>query len=653
MESAISYVPKVLIVDDEPRMCDSLEVLLSDQGYETKTGNSGKEAVECLSKDSFDLVLLDIVMPDMTGHQIMDFINSQNKETLVILMTGHASVDSAVESLRKGAYDYLTKPFDFEQLVKRVGNAIDQSRLKKEHELVSGKLELTEKRYQYLVNASPDIIYTLNGGGIFTFISGAIEPLLGFKSNELIGKHYSSVVYDDDLAGAKYHFDERRTGQRATRGVELRLKRLHNLDSRNGGYMTVELKAMGIYDRPLEQQDKEFRGTYGVARDITDRKRLEAQLLQAQKMKAIGTLAGGIAHDFNNLLMGIEGHTSLMFLDIDADHPHSEHVSGIEDMVKRGAHLTKQLLGFARGGKYEVKPTDMNDLVEKSAEMFGRTKKEIRIHTKCEKDVWTVSVDRAQIEQVLLNLYVNAWQAMPAGGDIYNRADNLILDENAARTFGARPGNYVRLSVTDTGVGIDEEAQHRIFEPFFTTREVGRGTGLGLASAYGIIKNHGGIINVYSVKGQGTTFTIYLPSAEGLISEQNPEEREKEIQKGHETLLLVDDEAVIIGVGEDMLTALGYEVMLARSGQEAIGIYEKNKGKIAMVILDMIMPDMNGGDAYDILKKIDPNIMVLLSSGYSIDGQASEILERGCDGFIQKPFSMSQLSEAIRKILDQ
>ena len=651
MESAMSYVPKVLIVDDEPRMCDSLEVLLSDQGYKTKTGHSGKEAVECLSRDSFDLVLLDIVMPDMTGHQIMDYINSLNKETLVILMTGHASVGSAVESLRKGAYDYLTKPFDFEQLLKRVGNAIDQSRLKKEHQLVSGKLELTEKRYQYLVNASPDIIYTLNGNGIFTFVSGAVENLLGFKSNELIGEHYCTVVHDDDLPSAKYHFDERRTGQRATRGEELRLKRLHNQHSRNG-YLTVELKAMGIYDKPVDQQDKEFRGTYGVARDITDRKRLEAQLLQAQKMKAIGTLAGGIAHDFNNLLMGIEGHTSLMHLDMDDDHPHYEHVTGIEDMVKRGAHLTKQLLGFARGGKYEVKPTDLKGLVEKSAEMFGRTRKEIRIHTKCERDIWTVSVDRAQIEQVLLNLYVNAWQAMPGGGDIYIRAGNLVLDENAARTFGARPGNYVRVSVTDTGVGMDEETQQRIFEPFFTTREVGRGTGLGLASAYGIIKNHGGIINVYSVKGQGTTFTIYLPSAEGLISEQRVEEKRKVIQKGHETLLLVDDEAVIIGVGQDMLTALGYKVMLARSGQEAVEIYEKNKDKIALVILDMIMPDMNGGNAYDILKKINPNVRVLLSSGYSIDGQASQIMERGCDGFIQKPFTMSQLSEAIRKILD-
>jgi CheY-like chemotaxis protein len=369
-------------------------------------------------------------------------------------------------------------------------------------------------------------------------------------------------------------------------------------------------------------------------------------------MKAIGTLAGGVAHDFNNLLMGIEGHTSLMFLNVNADHPHFEHIKGIEDMVKRGAYLTKQLLGFARGGKYEVRPTDLKELIQKSADMFGRTKKEIRIHKTCDEDVWTVSVDRAQIEQVLLNLYVNAWQAMPGGGDLYIRGENVTLDEHAATLFGAGPGNYVKVSVTDTGVGIDEETQQRIFEPFFTTKEMGRGTGLGLASAYGIIKNHGGIINVYSRKGQGTTFNIYLPAAAGLISQQNPEDREIEIQKGHETVLLVDDEDMIIDVGEKMLKQMGYKVLLANSGKTAIEVYKRHEDKIDLVILDMIMPDMGGGDAYDTLKGINPDIIVLLSSGYSINGQATEILERGCDGFIQKPFNMSKLSQAIRKTLD-
>jgi CheY-like chemotaxis protein len=309
-------------------------------------------------------------------------------------------------------------------------------------------------------------------------------------------------------------------------------------------------------------------------------------------------------------------------------------------------------LGFARGGKYEVRPTDLNELVQKSSEMFGRTKKEVRIHRKCEEDVWTVAVDRAQIEQVLLNLYVNAWQAMPGGGDLYIRGENVTLDENAARLFAAKPGNYVKVSVTDTGVGIDEETQQRIFEPFFTTKEMGRGTGLGLASAYGIIKNHGGIINVYSRKGQGTTFNVYLPATERAINEQGPEERDKEIQQGHETVLLVDDEDMIIDVGEKMLREMGYKVLLAKSGKAAVEVYKKHRDEIDLVILDMIMPDMGGGDAYDTLKGINPDIMVLLSSGYSIDGQATEILKRGCDGFIQKPFNMSQLSQAMRKTLD-
>jgi len=647
----MSYVPKVLIIDDEPRMCDSLKVLLGRQGYETQTGYSGKEAIECLARDSFDLVLLDIVMPDMTGHQIMDYINSQTPETLVIVMTGHASVDSAVESLRRGAYDYLRKPFDLEQLEKRVKNALNQNRLKKENELINVKLELTEKRCQYLVNASPDIIFTLDHEGKFTFINGAVESLLGYKNDRLIGKHYTSIVFEEDLDRAKNIFNERRTGGRATTGMELNLKCSHK---HNGPKRTlaVELKAMGMYDKPVDQKEKTFMGTYGVARDITDRKRLEAQLLQAQKMEAIGTLAGGIAHDFNNLLMGIQGHTSLMFLDIGSDHPHFEHLKGAEELVKRGSDLTKQLLGFARGGKYQVSPTDLNELIEKSFEIFGRTKKEIRVHRKYQKDIWAVEVDRGQIEQVLLNLYVNAWQAMPGGGDLYLQTENVRLDERYVSPFGAKPGNYVKVCVTDTGVGMDENTQQRIFEPFFTTKEMGRGTGLGLASAYGIINNHGGIINICSEKGKGTTFDIYLPAAQVPVSEKRPEVGENEIQQGHETILLVDDEDMIIDVGQGMLRAAGYEVLLARSGIEALEVYKKNKDKVALVMLDMIMPDMGGGEAYDRMKEINPDIKVLLSSGYSINGQASEILDRGCDGFIQKPFNMSQVSQRIREVLD-
>ena len=381
-------------------------------------------------------------------------------------------------------------------------------------------------------------------------------------------------------------------------------------------------------------------------------KQLEAQFQQAQKMESIGTLAGGIAHDFNNVLMGIQGHTSLMLLGIDPDHPRFKRLNGIEDMVQAGTNLTKQLLGFARSGKYEVKPTDLNEQIKKSSEMFGRTKKEIKIHNKYQKDIWPVEVDRGQIDQVLLNLYINAWHAMLGGGDLYVETSNVELDENYTKPFGVRPGNYVKISVTDTGVGMDEAIQQRIFDPFFTTKEIGRGTGLGLASAYGIIKNHGGIITVYSKKDKGTTFNIYLPDSKKQLAIKEKKLAD-EILRSKETVLFVDDEDMILDVGRDMLRKLGYKVLLAGSGKEAVKVYRKHKDKIDLVIVDMIMPDMGGSEAYDTMKEDDPGVKVLLSSGYSIDGQVTEILERGCDGFIQKPFNVKELSGKIREILDK
>jgi CheY-like chemotaxis protein len=282
--------------------------------------------------------------------------------------------------------------------------------------------------------------------------------------------------------------------------------------------------------------------------------------------------------------------------------------------------------------------------------MFGRTHKETNIYTKYQEDIWTVEVDQSQIEQVLLNLYINAWQSMPGGGDLYLKTENITLVENYVKLLTIEPGRYVKISVTDTGVGMAEKTQQRIFDPFFTTKEMGRGTGLGLASAYGIIKNHNGIINVYSRKGQGTTFSIYLP-----VTEKKPIEEidlDKEVLKGSETILLVDDEAIIIDVSKRMLEKLGYRIVIARSGSEAIEIYKNNRTKIDIVILDMVMPGTGGGEAYDKLKEIAPAIKVLLSSGYSINGKAREILNRGCNGFIQKPFNLKQLSQKIREILD-
>ena len=385
--------------------------------------------------------------------------------------------------------------------------------------------------------------------------------------------------------------------------------------------------------------------------DITDIKKMEAELFHAQNMEAVGTLAGGIAHAFNNILMGIQGYTALMISETKADHPAYSRLKRIEKQVKSGADLTSQLLAFSTGGRYEVKPCSMNDLIDKTSNAFGQTRKDITIHKSLETDIWAVEIDQAQIEQVLINLYVNAQQAMPSGGDLTLKTRNVTLDEAYVRNYKVKPGNYVMLTVTDTGVGIDDRAKERIFEPFFTTREMGRGRGLGLASAYGIIRGHQGIINIYSEEGQGTTFNLFLPATEkAAVKETVPP---KGLLEGTETILFVDDEDVIIDVNREILESLGYKVVAAKSGQEALEVYRKLQAKISLIILDMIMPGMDGEATYDSLKKVNPELRVILSSGYSKNEQAKAILEKGCQAFIQKPFSISDLSMTIRQVLDK
>jgi signal transduction histidine kinase/ActR/RegA family two-component response regulator len=394
------------------------------------------------------------------------------------------------------------------------------------------------------------------------------------------------------------------------------------------------------------------KGSVQTLRDITERKHLEAQLQQAAKLEAIGTLAGGIAHDFNNMLMGIQGNVSLMLMDMDFTHPYYARLVNIEKLVQSGARLTSHLLGYARKGRYEVKSLDLNRLVEETSNTFGRTRKEIRIHRELATDLFAIEADQGQIEQVLLNLFVNAADAMPGGGDLILKTMNGTHNDMKGKLYDPKPGNYVQLTVTDTGTGMDKEIVERIFDPFFTTKEMGRGTGLGLASAYGIIKGHGGYIDAESKMGHGTTFSIYLPASEEEVRKP-VKAAERFIKKGTGTVLLVDDEEVILEVGRELLEVMGYQVLTARDGNEAVEAYRKNRDKIDIVLLDIVMPTMGAGEAYDRMKAINPDIKVLLSSGYGIDGQATEILERGCDGFIQKPFSVMDLSHKLRKILRQ
>lgn len=389
--------------------------------------------------------------------------------------------------------------------------------------------------------------------------------------------------------------------------------------------------------------------TLNFVRDITQSKAMEKRLQESQRMESLGTLAGGIAHDFNNLLMGIQGNVSLIYLDAENDPSLSEKLKNIEDCVDSGSRLTKQLLGFARGGKYVVKPLDMNQLLQSSAEMFGRTRKAVTIHGDYQQDLWTVMADSSQMEQVLVNLYLNAWQAMQGTGDLFLGSANLLLDEAFVASHEMPPGAYVRISVRDTGIGMDEATMRRIFEPFFTTNEPGRGTGLGLASVFGIVKNHNGFITVKSKPAKGSTFDVYLPASDKTPEVEEP--AHETIQLGSETILLVDDEEYIIEVARLMLESLGYKILRANSGQKAMEIFTEQTYAIDLVILDLVMPDLDGEAVFERMRQIRPDIKVIFASGFYVMEQTPSFMQNGASDFLQKPFNMRQLSTKIRAVL--
>lgn len=498
----------------------------------------------------------------------------------------------------------------------------------------------SEEKYRTILESIEDGYYELDIAGNFTFFNDSICKIFGYTHDELMGMNNREYT-EKKTAKRLYQTFSRvyKTGK-PTRIFDFEIIR------KDTTKRYVEASVSLIKDS--EGQRKGFRG---IVRDITEKKNLESQLLQAQKMEAVGTLAGGIAHNFNNLLMSIQGNTSLMLLDTNANHPHYERLINIEKSVQSGSKLTSQLLGYARGGRYEVKPISINRILQETSATFAMTRKDITLHHDLARTLSGVKADRGQIEQVVLNIYVNAAEAMGGGGELFITTQNITHTEIEKKSYTIKPGNYILLTIRDTGIGMDKHTQAKVFDPFFTTKGLAKGTGLGLASVYGIMKAHGGYIDVESQKGHGTTFFLYLPASKEKAGEEI--QKPGVIVKGKETILLVDDEEIILDVGEALLTSLGYTVLIAHGGKEAIATLRITlpSSPPDLVILDMIMPGMGGGETYDRMKELSPSIKVLLSSGYSIDGQATEILKRGCDGFIQKPFTLGEVSKAIREVV--
>jgi two-component system, cell cycle sensor histidine kinase and response regulator CckA len=541
---------------------------------------------------------------------------------------------------------------ELHEFIKAVDNAYnenDSDRLMLDRAFDLSSQELIElnkglknalNRFELLIENNRFIaIQGFDRSGIIIHWNRACSNIYGYNADETKGKRIQDIILIPEvIAGFEKALDQVYLTQQANDPIEWEVK------NRNGEKRWIYASMFPILE------DKKVIEIFCIALDITERKRLENQLLQSQKMEAMGTLAGGIAHDFNNLLMGIHGYAQIMLMDTDPSHPNYEMLKRINIQVRSGADLSNQLLRFARGGSCEVEPIDLNETIKRSAQTFARTRKEILLTFSLADDLLTVDADKVQIEQVLLNLFVNALQAMPGGGRLGISTENIFLDESYTSSYKLPPGKYVKISVTDTGIGMDKKTIDRIFEPFFTTKEMGRGTGLGLATVYGIVKTHRGIITVWSEVNKGTTFNIFLPSSgKPLISETS---YSKEIYTGSGKVLVVDDEMIILNVTEEMLKMLGYSVLTAQSGKEAVEIYKTHSKEIDLIILDMIMPEIGGEKTFNELQLINHSVKVILASGYSLTDPAKLVMGKGHVSFIQKPYNISDLSKKIRDALN-
>ncbi len=520
------------------------------------------------------------------------------------------------------------------------GVVIDETELRQAEEAIREN----EERLRVIGTAFYDLIYEWTAGDNRLRWFGDISQKLGYRQKEIIpsADALQALIHPDDKSSVQEAISDRPTKTEPI-SIEYRIR------NKEG-----EWRYWSDYSLPLLDEDGRPEKWIGVCTDITSRKELEAQLQQAQKMEAIGALAGGVAHNFNNMLMGIQGYISSMIVDKNRDDPDLNYLCNVEKTVKKAGRLTKDLLGFARGGAYKLQLTDLNSLIQDENTLFGSSKKEVIIKEELQNNLWVVNVDQNQIQQVLMNIYINAVQAMPeGGGEIAVRTENIHLAKDQAGIYNVSPGPYVKLSIKDNGCGIEKKFLEKIFDPFFTTKNPEMGTGLGLSSAYGIIKNHDGIISACSEKGEGTTFSIYLPALPKVRIEKEKQIFSHAPQKGSECILVVDDEEMVINACVRLLRRLGYQFMLAQSGEEAIALYEKNYQKIDLILLDMLMPGMSGGMVYEKIKTINPQVRVLLTSGFSFNHQAQNILNKGCNGFIQKPYDIEQLSAKLREILDQ
>jgi PAS domain S-box-containing protein len=645
---AISNAMRFLVVDDAVEHAQMVVEFLRASnawpGAEIAIAGTYDQALAELTAKPYDVAVLDYWLGARDGLTLLRDVRQRGVDTAAIVLTGRGAEDVAVEAMKAGAADYLSKTnLTVESLERAVRHAVALRAGQQQRRQAEAALRASEERFRALVENSSDALLLIDAEARVTYIAPSSTRHLGWRPDQMVGRSFFDFLHPDDreMIGARMAEMLETPGNLVTAEVRF----LHA----DGSWRIMEGAGVNHIG------DSSVGAIVVNVRDITDRRRLEEQLRQAQKMEAVGQLAGGVAHDFNNLLTAILGYCNLMLDDIPREDPLRADLEEIQSAGERAAALTRQLLAFSRRQMLQPQLVDINTIVQQLEKLLRRLiSEDVELVTVLAPELHTVRVDPAAIEQILVNLAVNARDAMPVGGRLTIESANVELDEAYAIAHATvRPGRYVMLAVSDTGQGMDEATRLRVFEPFFTTKEQGKGTGLGLATVYGMVKQSGGYIWVYSELGRGTVFKVYLPPAEQRTSAQTEHAGRRHTNDAHgwETVLLVEDEDAVRALAREVLRRHGYVVLEARHGVDALRVAERHRDDIHLMVTDVVMPHMSGRDLAERLSTVRPKMKVLFMSGYTDHAVMHRDLTPGT-AFIQKPFTPEAFARKVRSVLD-
>ncbi len=631
---------RILIVEDSPPDAELMAAAVRRGGYEVEyeVADTPERFRERLASVEYHVILADYNLSSWTALDALGILRQSGKDIPLIVTTGSLGDEAAVECIKEGAEDFVLKDRPA-RLPLAIRRALEEKRLREQ----GRRAEEALVKLRQAVGASGEVIFMTDPEGTITFINPEFTRLYGYTEGEVVGKVTPRILKSGTMQPQEYDdFWRTIVAKRVVKGEFVN-------KTKAGKLVTLESST-----NPILDEQGNITGFLAIQRDVTARKQLEAQLRQAQKMEAIGRLAGGVAHDFNNLLTIITGYGQLLLETLPEESPLRAQVTEVLKASERATSLTRQLLAFGRRQVLAPRVLDLNEVIADTEKMLRRLiGEDIELVAIPARRLGHVKADPGQLEQVILNLAVNARDAMPEGGRLTIETSNVILDEAYAdQHVSVQPGPYVMLAVSDTGHGMDSDTQAHLFEPFFTTKEKGKGTGLGLATVYGIVKQSGGYIWVYSEPGQGTTFKIYLPKVQETVEATPALPAERTATGGSETILLVEDDSSVRSLVHGVLGSRGYKLLVARNAEEALILCEQHKGPIHLLLTDVVMPGMSGRDLADRLNPFHREMTVLYMSGYTDNAIVHHGVLDADVRFLQKPFSPLTLANKVRAILD-